>query len=134
MPEKFAFVLTKWRNIHFSSVKKTPKQNSQTKLSMKNQIIKSLLIAILVAFTSHFAAAQETNEEIILCKVISITMEQLTVMALEGPQKNQERTFALTKNVVIRNAENIGEIEEGTTAYLRIDSTGETCLVINVKK
>jgi hypothetical protein len=100
---------------------------------MKNQIIKSLLIAALVAFTSHFAAAQETNDEIVLGKVLSITMEQITVVAVEGPLKNEERTFSLAKNVVIRNAEDITKIEEGTTVYLRVDGAGETCLVINVK-
>ena len=133
LPKEFAVLLTKWRNIHSSSFK-----NSQTKLSMKNQIIKSLLIAALLAFTSHFAAAQEKNDEIFLCKVLSITMEQITVVALEGPLKNEERTFSLAKNVLVRKGEDITKIEdtkieEGTTAYLRVDGAGETCLVINVR-
>lgn len=99
---------------------------------MKNHIIKSLLIAALVAFTSHFASAEDSTK-VILGKVVTLSADQITIATQQGPTKDGERSFSISKNLAVVNAANIGEIEEGTTVFLRVDNAEEVCLVINVK-
>lgn len=100
---------------------------------MKSQIIKSLLIAVFVALTSHFAVSQD-DTKIFYGRVVSVSPDKITISLLEGPTKGHEKSFTILKNIAVVNAKNLDAIEEGFTVYLRVDSAEEVCLVINVKQ
>lgn len=95
---------------------------------MKKITILFCLLATLVAMATPPAFAQETTE-VLQGKVVSIAPDQITIATPNG-----ERTFTMKNNVVLRNAENLSEIEEGMPVFLRIVPSEELCIVINAQR
>ena len=86
------------------------------------------LVAAFLAFAT-FSSHAEEETKVFSGKVISILPDQITIT-----MSGTERSFTINKSVVLRNAEDISEIEEGTSVYLRVDAAEEQCLVINAQR